>query len=204
MLPSHYVCTSCAEVFKFSHHVARYLLDGDQPPPEGKVFGRRLLEIPVRPGWCKHCAALCLVEDIAPVRAFEDAYGAVRAGHVVEYPTSTDNLPAEYALAEVGAFLRWRMGRRNTPRALCCGRTDYQLLDVPQPLLKHAECDFGVVEARYVSFGPFTGPLPGEYRSADIPVYDGEGTLIGLLTRYDRWTDVWEVIPNAYSPHSQD
>lgn len=203
MLPNYYACSGCDETFHFANRTASYLFDASSQLAGGRTPRARLFDIPVRSGWCKHCAALCLVEDIAPVRAFEDAYGAVKAGKVVEYPTPTENLSAPEAIAVTEAFLRWRMNRRSAPRALCCGRSDYQLLDVPQPLIKHAECDFGTVGPRYV-FSSFCGSGPGVYSPANIPVHDGEGELIGLMTMWDRETDTWEVAPLAYPPRVED
>lgn len=198
MLPSLYACTSCGHTFPFAHREASYYLAVDGVPLGQQVSGARLFQVPVRPGWCKDCGDVCLVEDIAPLRAFEDALGAVRSGRAVEYPTQTENLTPELAREEVEAFLRWRMDRRHAPRALCCGGLNYQLLDVPQPLLKHAECDFGVVEAQYFFPGSYCGPGPGVLAPANIPIFGAEGERLGTMTWVDRETGIWQVTPAAY------
>jgi hypothetical protein len=201
MLPSYYTCTSCRERFTFSQHEARYLVDSTQMG--GQVAGADLLTVPVRPGWCKNCSTVCLVEDIASVRDFEHAYGAVRAGRSVDYPISTDCLTLQQAQDEIGAYLRWRMTRRHPARALCCGGVSFQFLDVPLPLLKHADCEFGVIEP-IIQITSFNGPGPGVYSAADIRVYDGEGELVGLMKWRNRETEMWDVVPAAYSEGAED
>ncbi len=125
MLPSHYACTSCGERFEFTHREALYYFNFDAIPLGSQLSGTDLFTVPVRPGWCKNCATVCLVEDIAPVRAFEDAYGATRAGRAVEYPSATEHLNPQQAQDEMTTYLRWRLGRRHPARALCCGRANY-------------------------------------------------------------------------------
>lgn len=202
-LPSHYACTGCGKRFGFEFQRSVYYC-GTTP------LGHQLLDadvfpIPVRPGWCKTCDKLCVVEDIQPLRTFEDAYGAVRAGKNVEYPEGTLNYDLPEAIDRIAAYLRWRLGRAHTPRALCCGGINYQFLDVKQPLLKHAECDFGVVEAVYLYLGSYNGPGPGVYSPANIRVFDGEGDLIGLLTtRAWGGATLWEVVPAAYETSQSD
>lgn len=202
-LPSHYACTGCGETFNFSQRDARYCFDSDAALSNGQLVGSALHDVPARPGWCKDCATVCLVEDIAAVQAFEAALGAVRAGRAVEYPLVTEYLSAQEARERAENYLRWRMGRRHPPRALCCGRTNFQFLDVAEPLLKHQECDFGVVEPRYL-FSPYNGPGPGVYSAADIRVYSGEGALIGLLTWRARGSEVWDVGPAEYPSFDED
>lgn len=202
-LPSHYACTGCGKRFGFEFQRSVYYC-GTTP------LGHQLLDadvfpIPVRPGWCKTCDKLCVVEDIRPLRTFEDAYGAVRAGKNVEYPEGTLNYDLPEAIDRIAAYLRWRLGRAHTSRALCCGGIDYQFLDVKQPLLKHAECDFGVVEAVYLYFGSYNGSGPGVYSPANIRVFNGEGDLIGLLTtRAWGGATLWEVVPAAYETSQSD
>jgi hypothetical protein len=200
VLPSHYFCTACRETFTFKfrgvrRHVGEAPL-GDHVPEE------RLLSMPVRPAWCKDCAALCLVEDIAPVRAFEDAYGAARAGKPVEYPVDTEFMNAADAEKELAGQLRWRMARRHAPRALCCGGSNYQCMDEAQPLLKHAGCEFGFIEQAY-SIEP-GGRRPGVFSPANIRAYGPEGELIGLLTWYSREDRTWEVDAASYPPAPDD
>ncbi|WP_431257832.1 hypothetical protein ACQ86G_25040 [Roseateles chitinivorans] len=204
MLPSHYTCTSCGENFEFATREARYHFNRGGDPLGSQISGAKVFHAPLRPGWCKDCATICTVEDIATIRAFEDAYGAVKAGRAVEYPAETENLTREMAMDEVGAFLRWRLERRHAPRALCCGGSNYQLLDVPQPLLKHAGCDFGVIEPRYFMSGPYNGPGPGAYGPANFPLLSEEGDLIGLLTWFDQETGLWKVTAAEYPVHDQD
>ncbi len=198
MIPNHYACTACQEIFKFASRDAVYYVNGGAEPLANRVAGRDLIHVPVRPGWCKDCGGVCLVEDIASLRAFENAYGAVRAGGRVEYPVESTGMSAQEAELSLAAYLRWRMGRRHVARALCCGRSNFQLLDVAQPLLKHQECEFGFVEPRIILSG-YNGPGPGIYSAADIPVYSGEGELMGRLTWRERSSDTWAVVPAAYS-----
>jgi hypothetical protein len=115
----------------------------------------------------------------------------------VEYPVESTCMSTEQALDSLAVYLRWRMGRRHEARALCCGRRNYQLLDVAQPLLKHQECEFGFVEPRIVIAG-YNGPGPGVYSAANIPLYSGEGELLGRLTWRDRGSDTWAVVPATY------
>lgn len=198
MLPNFYACTGCGEVLHYASRDAVYYLGNHTEPLSGQIRDGDLLEVPVRPGWCKDCATVCIVEDIAPLRAFENAFGSVRAGGTVEYPTRTENLTAQQAGQVIETYLRWRLRRRHAARALCCGRTNFQLLDVPMPLFKHSGCDFGVVEARY-TFSPYNGPGPGVYSDANIGVFNGEGALIGRLTRREQGSDVWTVCPAEYA-----
>lgn len=202
MLPSHYACTGCGQTFNFAGTEARYCFNADSVPLSGRLSEADLAFVPVRPGWCKDCATVCLVEDIASIRAFEDAFGAVRAGGHVEYPLATEYLDPQQAQDQLEAYLRWRMGRRHPPRALCCGRMNYQLLDVAQPLLRHEECDFGVVEPRVI-ISSYNSPGPGVYSPANIGVYSGEGVLVGLLTWRSRSSDTWDVVPAEY-PRIED
>jgi len=203
MFPTSYACTCCGERFRLAQRAAYYCFDFDGGPIDGPLPLARIFPVPVRPAWCKDCAEVCLVEDIAPVRAFENAFGAVRAGRAVEYPLETDQRDPEEAREDVAAYLRWRLTRRHPARALCCGRTNFQFLDVAQPLLKHAECDFGVIEPRY-TIGSFNGSAPGTRSPANFPVHDGEGVLFGLLTWLHRDSGTWDFVPAAYPPFSED
>ncbi|MBI1771850.1 MAG: hypothetical protein HYR68_05810 [Burkholderiales bacterium] len=147
MIPNRYTCSSCNESLPVPNADNYYYMG---PGTIGvPIDNEDLYLIPVRPAWCKDCASLCIVEDIKSVRDFENAYGAVRSGKIVEYPGTTENMDNEAALHEIKTFLQWRMSRRRTARALCCGGPNYQFMDVAQPLFKHAECDFGYMEAQY-------------------------------------------------------
>jgi len=200
--PSYYVCTGCNTQFSFEFQDPVYYFG--ETPLGAQLLDAETFPIPVRPGWCKTCAKLCVVEDIQPLHTFEASYGAVRAGKVVEYPEQTLNFELPQSAARIRTYLRWRMSRLHQPRALCCGGTDYQLLDVKLPLLKHAECDFGVVDAAFVYPGSYNGPGRGVYSPANIPVFDGEGELIGLLTTRARASTLWNVAPAAYEGRQSD
>jgi hypothetical protein len=202
-LPSCYFCSACNERFEFAIREAVYYIGSHSGELSGQVPSGELLEAPARPVWCKDCATVSIVEDIAPLRAFERAYGAVRAGRHVEYPVSTEGMSAQESSDAVGAYLRWRMGRRHLPRALCCGGTNFQHLDVETPLLKHQECDFGFIEGRFFISG-YNGPGPGVYGAANIRVYNGEGELVGRLTWRERPSNVWTVDPARYPQRSDD
>lgn len=201
MIPSYYECNSCREQFDFAFKEARYHLGSGSV--EGSVHDDALLRIPVRPGWCKDCSCLCIVEDIAPLRAFEAAYSSVKQGRPVEYPGSTEFLEPEVANDLAGAYLRWRMTRRRSARALCCGGSRYVLMDVAQPLFKHAECDFGFVEPMFV-ITSFCGPGPGVYGPANFRLYTSEGELVGMLTWRHREERRWDVVPASYPPPEAD
>lgn len=196
MLPSHYACTSCGEKFDFAFRRANYYIgSGDI----GEQVGfDDLLEVPLRPAWCKDCGHLCPVEDIAPLRTFEAAYAAAKAGRSVDYPLSTECWDQADRIRTFEAYLRWRMERRHVPRALCCGGTNFQFMDVATPLFKHAECDFGVVEAMTFHLGPSVGN-PGPL---DIRLYTTEGELIGVLTW--RRNDAVCIEKLSYPPDSDD
>jgi hypothetical protein len=87
----------------------------------------------------------------------------------VAYPLNTELMDSAEVEKEVGKYLRWRMERRHAARALCCGRSNFQFMDVAQPLFKHADCEFGVMEPVH-HIGSYNGPGPGVYSAADIPV----------------------------------
>lgn len=197
MLPTYYICTACGERFEFTRREAVYVTSGDAVPLAGQLRDGDLLQVPVRPGWCNDCDKVTIVEDIASLRDFENAYGAVRASKTIEYPLDTTGLAADEAQVAVETYLRWRMGRHHAPRALCCGGDRFQFLDVETPLLKHQECDFGFIEGRsYI--GGYNGPGPGVYSEANIPVYSSEGALVGRLTWRERGSDVWAAVPDEY------
>jgi len=202
MLLSHYLCTGCREKLELSPREALHRVGAG--PLDGTVAGKDLIRVPVRPAWCKRCNAVCVVEDISPLRRFEAAYGAVRAGRVVDYPAETEGWDPVDAEAVVAALLRWRMTRRHPARALCCGGSDFQCLDVAQPLIWHLGCEYGVIEPEFFVLGSYNGPGPGVLGPANIPLYSSEGERIGLLTWCDRHTEVWQVEPAAYPPVEED
>lgn len=197
MLPDHYVCRSCLERFEFKFREVRHCVG--TAPIDKQVAEKELLWTPVRPAWCNDCESVCLVEDIASLRAFEDAYGAVRSGRPVEYPIGTEFMDPKEAEKAVEPYLRWRMERRHAARALCCGGSNFQFMDVAQPLLKHAECDFGFIGPMF-SISSYCGSGPGVLSPANIRLYSSEGELIGLLTWYHREEDKWDVVAANYPP----
>ena len=179
MFPNYYCCSSCHEKFEFKFREAFYYLG---PTPIGdQVADDALLNVPVRPAWCKDCDSVTIVEDIAPLRTFEAAYGAVRNGLPIEYPFDTDRMDPAGVRGEIEAYLHWRMGRRHAARALCCGGSNYQFMDIATPLIKHAECEFGFIKGMYIVSGG-TYRTPGVYSPIDVRLYDSEGDLAGLLT----------------------
>lgn len=197
MLPAHYVCTSCDTKFLFEFRDADYYLGsgeiGDQ------VLNEDLLAVPVRPAWCKDCGCVCPVEDIAPLRTFEAAYAAVRRGLSIEYPLSSEHWDPSDLQRVAEAYVRWRMGRRHTARALCCGGSNFQFMDVPTPLFKHAECDFGVVEPAAAFIGSCNWS-PGVSGSVNTRLYTTEGELIGLRTWLSTDRRAWSVEKLSYQP----
>lgn len=205
MLPPNYKCTGCSKVFSYAFHGAHCYLKVGLARPDGPLSDADLLAIPLRPAWCKDCAILSVAEDIAPVRAFEDAYGAVRAGRPVEYPLETHFMEAEQAQEQMSDYLRWRLDRRHSPRALCCGGSNYQPMDVPQPLFKHADCDSGVIEPApsfSISGGTYRRPPAGT--PANIRLYSSEGVLLGNLHWSGHQTLIWDVSPAEYSRSEED
>lgn len=201
MIPSYYECSSCRERFEFAFREAYYYVGSGSV--EGSAPDEALLRIPVRPGWCKDCSCVCIVEDIAPLRAFETAYGKVRRGRPIEYPVATECYDQEVATELAGTYLRWRMGRKRTARALCCGGSRYIFMDDAQPLIKHAECDFGFVEP-LTWFGSYCGSGPGVRSPANLLLYTSEGELAGLLTWHRREEGRWDVAPALYPPRGSD
>lgn len=202
-LPNLYLCNACGERFPFAFRDAVYYLGAATPAPTGPISGVDIFDVPTRPAWCRDCDVVCIVEDIAPLRAFENAYGAVRAGGKVEYPFVSEWIDPQEVKAELQAYLQWRMSRRHVARALCCGRSHYQLLDVKQPLIKHQECDFGFITGQS-HIGSYNGYAPGVRSPANMRVYDSEGELIGRLTWWDQATNTWTVEPAAYPPIELD
>lgn len=201
MIPSFYECNSCGERFRFGVREAYYYMGPGSV--EGSASDDSLLSIPVRPAWCKDCSCVCIVEDIAPLRTFEAAYGAVKQGRPIEYPVETECYEPEAATELAGAYLRWRMERKRAARALCCGGSDYVLMDDAQPLIKHAECDFGFIEP--VSWiGPYNGAGPGIHSPANLRLYTSEGELAGVLTWHRREQGRWDVAPASYPPRVGD
>ena len=197
MTPNYYTCSSCGEKFTFKTQAPRYHLGPD--PLGATVDETALLSILARPAWCRDCNSLCHAEDILPVREVENAYAAVRSGRHVEYPVDTEYMEPDQALAIVGAYLRWRMARRRPARALCCGGVNFQFMDVAQPLIKHLECEFGFITARF-AISSYCGPGPGVYSAADIPLHDTEGELIGRLTWRQQGESVWQAESASYPP----
>lgn len=195
MFPNSFSCSSCREKFEFEFLAACYYLGA--APLGTQIADDDLMPLNVRPAWCKDCERVCLVEDIASLRVFEDAYGAARNGRPLEYPVYSECMEAAEVVKKVGEHLRWRMGRRHPARALCCGGSRYQLMDVAQPILKHADCEFGFIEARYF-IGSYCGPGPGVRSPANIRVYDGEGVLIGQLTWRKDEEGLWDIEPLEY------
>ncbi|RZI85322.1 MAG: hypothetical protein EOP38_05325 [Rubrivivax sp.] len=201
MIPFAYVCTSCQMHFEFKHRSAEYYVG--KVPMAAKVDSADLLPVPVRPAWCKDCNDLCISEDIASLRDMENAYGAARRGLTVEYPFGTEFMDRAEAEKEVGKYLRWRMERRHAARVLCCGGSNFQFMDVAQPLFKHADCEFGTIEPIH-HIGSYNGPGPGVHSAANIPVYSTEGELIGMLTWRKMGESTWCVDPTSYPPDADD
>jgi hypothetical protein len=201
MLPAHYVCTSCSTKFLFEFHEADYYLGTGDIGDE--VIDKDLLAVPLRPAWCRDCGCVCPVEDIAPVRTFEATYAAVRRGLAFDYPFSSEHGDPSEHLEAVEAYLRWRMGRRHAARALCCGGSNFQFMDVATPLFKHAECDFGVVEPATVFPGPFTWS-PGISGPINTRLYTTEGELIGVRTWLHTDRSSWRVKKLSYPPATSE
>lgn len=143
---------------------------------------------------------LSVVEDILPLREFEYAFGALRAGHKVTYPvhyypplkprshelernvelhSDWERENAESVKLEAAAYLRWRMARRHVPRMLCCGGTRFERFDDDSCKIRHADCEFGFLHQMLIISS-------GVYRARAGPVnerlYNAEGELIGMLT----------------------
>jgi hypothetical protein len=201
MIPSYYECRSCRERFEFGFREAYYYLGPGSV--EGSVSDDALLCAPVRPGWCRACSCVCIVEDIAPLRTFEAAYGAVRQRRPVSYPLATECYEPEVASELAGTYLRWRMGRKHAARALCCGGSNYIFMDDAQPLIKHAECDFGFIEPM-VWISSYCGPGLGVLSPANLRLYTSEGELAGLLTWHRRDEGQWDVASAHYPPPASD
>jgi hypothetical protein len=194
-----YACSSCRTEFSFAVRNPHYYVG--PLPIKGKLQNADVLAVPVRPAWCASCSALAPAEAIASLRDMENAFGALRMGKALEYPMDTANLPAAEATRQMSQYLLWRMHRRRPARALCCGGKDFQFLDVALPLFKHADCDFGVLAPVSYHIGAH---IPRVSDSADIRLYDIEGTLIARLTRYHGSDDSWEHEQQAYPPACDD
>jgi hypothetical protein len=202
MLRSFYQCSSCRERFDVAPSDGCYHFNFDRTPFGSQIPSSELYRVPVRPCWCKDCAAVAFAEDIPAVRVFEEAYAAVRAGRPVEFPLETGHLDPPLVQEQVATYLRWRLLRRHPPRSLCCGGTNYLFMDVPQPLFKHEGCDFGFIESwGFIGGGVYRAPTA--LNPANIRVYSEEGDLIGLLTWQPNGPGSWNVIPAAYEPRER-
>lgn len=195
---STYTCSSCGEKFPVSTKSVYYY--AGPTPLAAPVADADLLTIPTRHAWCKDCNQVSLVEDILPLRVMENAYGAVRKGQAVEYPVDTQFLDATDAQALLERYLRWRMNRRRPARALCCGGSNYQFMDVAQPLLMHEGCEHGHINGPSFWIGGWCGPGPGVRSVANIAVHDAEGELKARLTWYNSEDESWAIEPAAYRP----
>ncbi len=194
MIPTGYRCNSCLTAFKTPFIKAYYYLGSAAMGQE--VLDSQLLDMPMRPAWCKTCEGICCAEDILSLRDFENAYGAARAGKEIDYPVNSEYMHAESIVGEVARYLNWRMKRRHVPRILCCGGTKSQYLDVAQPLIKHAGCEFGFIQGWYDIGSSET--RPGFFSPADIRLYDTEGILIGQLTWRRRENEGWDTEKLSY------
>jgi hypothetical protein len=201
MLPDCFVCTSCREIFPVPFQTAYYYIGS--LPLAARIDDTSLLAIPLRPAWCKDCHAVAPTEDILALREIEAAYGAVRSGRTIEYPLDTTHCSADEARAELTRYLQWRMARRHSARALCCGGTNFQFMDVAQPLLRHADCEYGFIEAR-IQIDGGCGGGPGTRAPANIPIYSTEGELLALLTWWKSDSLQWEHAAAAYAPAVHD
>lgn len=225
MVPDHVECSVCRERFSFPFHTAYYYTGSG--PVEGRVREDELLNVPLLPAWCKDCDQLSLVEEILPLRDFEHALGAIRAGLEVDYPVSyfppwpshrqetkahiefqrqMDLEHAERSKAGAAAYLKWRMARHGAPRVLCCGGKQFQRLDDASCKIRHADCEFGfLIMPLTISSGVWRGNhlAPRHER-----VYDPEGNLIGLLLdglEHPETGDVlWKLEAMHYPPPEQD
>ncbi len=200
MIPTEYYCNSCLTKFQTPFTKAYYYLGSTAMGQQ--VEDSQLLGIPMRPAWCKACEVICGAEDILPLRDFENAYGAARAGKEIDYPVNSEYMRASSVVGEVARYLSWRMTRRHIPRVLCCGGTNFQYLDVAQPLIKHAGCEFGFIQGSF-RIGSST-PGPGYYSPADFRVYDTEGTLIGKLTWRRAGIEGWDTEKLSYPAPVED
>jgi hypothetical protein len=198
MLPRGYVCNACGESFEFSFREALYYVGS--APIQAPIASRDLLRTLVRPAWCKDCGSLCLAEDIESVRVFEPAYGMTRSGRPLQYPIDSEHWDPDDIENTVRNYLTWRMQRRHPARALCCGRTNYQFMDVPQPLFKHEGCDFGFIEPKPLFIGSYNWSGPGIHSPANTPVFSPEGELLGRLTWCNREDGSWQIEATKYPP----
>jgi hypothetical protein len=173
-------------------------------PVGAQIADADFMAMPARPAWCKDCENVCKAEDIAPLRAFENALGAVRAGVAIEYPFDSRNVDPAHLHNAVAAALTWRMERRRPARALCCGGSHFQYLDVAQPLFKHAICDFGFIEPVYdIHVQPYCGPGPASRSTVDVRIFDAEGELVGRLSARNRDEASYDAEPMSYPPVSE-
>lgn len=104
-LPIYAKCTVCHERFDVPFRGTYYYV-GDTPLA-GQVRDADLLEALLHPAWCKDCDMMSLVEDIMPLRDFENSLGAVRAGLETEYPVDYSPSPVSESSKSEYAQL-WR------------------------------------------------------------------------------------------------
>lgn len=198
---SYYECSQCREQFQFKIGLVYHCLQVSAD--RLSVQDADVFEVPTRPIWCLQCEAVSKVEDLGQLREYEYALGMARRGKTVKYPLYTTGYEPEREMQELELMLAWRMGRRNPARALCCGGQQYQLLDVRQPLIKHAECEYGFI-GNVIQIGGFNGPRPGTRSPANYLLHDAEGERIGLMTWYHESGDCWDVVPQPYPLRMDD
>ncbi|MFL6656779.1 MAG: hypothetical protein ACJ8GW_01805 [Massilia sp.] len=195
--PTAFACSACGEKYLMPAWDVGYFLG--KLPFGSKIADADLMSMPVRPAWCKDCDKVCKAEDIAPLRVFENALGATRAGVPIEYPFDSRDMDPAHVRNEMAAALAWRMARRGAARALCCGGSNFQYLDVAQPLLKHAVCDFGFIEPVYeITIRSYCGPGPAAKTAVDVRIFDSEGELVGSLSARNRDDATYDAEPTSY------
>ena len=119
-LPNYYECTGCGETFNFARRSAYYCFDLEAVSPGTKLSGSKIFAIPVRPAWCKDCSWVCLVENLLPVRSFEDAYGMTKAGKEIEYPFASEHLSTPEGEAPIAPDAASRTSARSGIRRGTC------------------------------------------------------------------------------------
>lgn len=185
MTPDRLECTECGYSYKFPTTSYVYYI-GKEISPQS-IKDHEMIGVPTKPVWCCNCSSPSWVEDIRPLQEFEEAYVKVSKGLEIRYPICNFMMEKEIALENVLHYINLRKDRSSKTSCLECGGSKF--LPIPETLLKHEECENGILKEVFVVGG-------GTYL-LDKLVFNGKGTHIGRLQHFDFEIDAWEFKPCA-------
>ena len=183
MTPDSLECTECGHSYKFPTTSYVYYI-GEKEAPFG-IQGHEMLEVPTKPVWCCDCNSPSWVEDIRPLKEYEESYAKVNKGIDIRFPISNYMMENELALKIVLHYIHMRTNRSSKTSCLECGSSAF--LPIPETLLKHDECNNGILKEVFVVGG-------GTYLLNKL-VFDKNGTQLGRLEHFDFEIDAWGFKP---------